>query len=132
MLVSWTWAAAPPEVTAERADASISVEYRPGWPKTLGLEVLSEPVLRILPSDQGLLLVIAGARVVVEGVLRAGIDLEIVRDVRGLECRVELIAIFIGEIVGIGRVDAEHSRLDVPHGVERWGCAIPRGSCLEG
>src|SRR5437016_1029445 len=76
---------------AETADTSISVEYRQPWPETLGLYVLGEPVERIFPGGQGLVLDVARAGVVVEGVLRARIRLELVGDVGGLQRRLEVV-----------------------------------------
>src|SRR5207253_861931 len=80
----------------------------------------------VLPRSQGLLLVVDGPNVGVEGVHGPRIDLDLVGDVGRLESRLQLIPVGIGKVVGVGRVDAQHGGLDVFHLVHRRRRAIER------
>ena len=64
-------------------------------------QVLGEPGEGVVPGGDRLLLVVARAGVVVEGVLGAGIDLDLIGDAGGLERSLEVIPALVGEIARI-------------------------------
>ncbi len=94
-----------------------------------GLDVLAEPGERIVPGDQRLLLVVARAGVIVEGVLGAGVhvDLEIGSGVsqRGFQ----FVPAFVREVARILGVDTEHGGLDVRDIFQRRGRSIEGNGC---
>src|SRR5690606_3046426 len=92
---------------------------------------LAEPGEHVVPGGKGLFLVAALAGVVVEGVLRARVDVDLERDVRLLERRHQVVPAFVGEIVRVVGVDAEDRSTDVGYGLQRRWRAIPRHRRLE-
>src|SRR6476659_1529524 len=107
-----------------------------GTTRTSGLlpgsdQVSGEPGEGVVPGGDRLLLVVARAGVVVEGVLGAGIDLDLIGDAGGLERSLEVIPALVGEIARIVGIDAENGGFDIRNLIEWWWWTVVRDGCLE-
>src|SRR4029079_16540662 len=94
-------------------------------------QVLGEPREGVVPGGDRLLFVVARAGVVIEGVLCAGIDLDLVGDAGGLERSFEIIPALVGEIARIVRIDAENGGFGMRNLIEWRRRTVERHGCLE-